>query len=65
METVQLGEFPSIISDKCGTTGGRQSLRVLQVSMDDEEYLLVDSIKRSRYIEDEEDKKQKSSSRRE
>ena len=49
------GELPSIISDKCGATGGRQSLRDPQVSIDDEEHLLVDSIKGSREVEDEED----------
>lgn len=48
MQTVQRGDVPSIISDKCGATGAWQSLRDPQVSMDDEEYLLVDSIKGSR-----------------
>lgn len=47
-ETVQRGELPSIKSDKCGATGGRQSLRDLQVSVDDEEHLLGDDIKGSR-----------------
>lgn len=37
--------LPSVISDKCGVTGGGQSLRDPQVSMDDEEHLMVDSIK--------------------
>lgn len=48
METVQHGYLSSIISDKHGATGWRQSLRDLQVSEADEDYLLVDSIKGSR-----------------
>ena len=48
METVQHGELSSIISGKHGATGWRQSLRDLQVSEDDEDYLLVDGIKGSR-----------------
>ncbi len=55
---MQHGELPSIISDKCEVTGERQSLRDPQVSIDDEEHLLVDSIKGSKKVEVEEDKKQ-------
>lgn len=49
MEMVQRGELHSIISDKRAATGGSQSLRDPLVSMDDEEHLLVDGIKGSRF----------------
>lgn len=52
------GDLPSIISDKCLTTVGRQSLRYPQVSMNDEGQLLSGNIRGSTYVEDKEDKKQ-------